>query len=65
MLQQANAVYGIQLSVENHFAPKAIGDKESGHDGKRWNFYLNGRVRRENPYETKLLGGEKILFKFE
>lgn len=65
LLQQANAVYGIPLLVENHFAPKAIGGKENGQNGKRWNFYLNGRIRRESPYEARLYGGEKILFKFE
>ena len=65
ILQQANAVYGIPLEVEDHFKPKMIGEKENGQDGKSWRFYLNGRPSEESPFESPLSGGEKILFKFE
>lgn len=65
MLQQANAIYGIPLKVENHFLPIAIGDKENGQEGKEWNFYLNDRRSEVHPFESMLEGGEVILFKFE
>ena len=64
MLQQANAIYGIPLSVENHFKPKAIGDKENGEEGKKWNFYLDGKAHDE-PFRAQLSGGEVVMFKFE
>ena len=64
MLQQANAVYGVPLTLENHFAPRTIGDKENGEDGKRWNFYLNGQKASE-PHESVLPGGARVIFKFE
>lgn len=65
LLQQANAVYGIPIETEGNFKPKSIGGISNGDGGKKWNFYLNGRIRQESPFEEKLSGGERILFKFE
>ena len=65
LLQQANAIYGIPLEIEGKFWPQSINGISNVNGGKKWNFYLNGRTRKEGPYETKLSGGERILFKFE
>lgn len=65
LLQQANAVYNIPVEIEDTFKPSAIGEMKNGEDGKKWNFYLNGKIQQRSPFEINLSGGETVLFKFE
>lgn len=65
LLQQANAVYGIPLEIEGKFEPKVIGNMANEEGGRKWNFYIDGRLQNISPFEAKLFGGEKVLFKFE
>lgn len=65
LLQQAAAVAKVDLRANNDFIPVKINGFLNGYQGKKWNFYVNGKEQTSSPFDVFVKPPDKITFRFE